>query len=103
MVMDLFAGGAVPLAVIALTQPPVQQDRQYAAEGNRCGLHGAGQVRAEYRRHPISRPSTAQAQRQLTAPLGQPSRRPAGRDSGLVVLADGVRLEDDLHRHEPEL
>ena len=84
----LQAGGghAVELAVVALAQASVLVDRDAgAAEGEVCGVDGAGQVGDEHGGEAVAAAAPAEFEGLPPAPLGQLAGKPAGRDAGFVV------------------
>src|SRR5215472_5237178 len=98
--MHLLGGRPVQLPVIALTQPPVQQNRvTSASEGDVRGFDGPGQVGAEHRGDPVVSTANAKLLSLYPASSRQTTGQPACRPALLVVFGSRVRLEDDLNRH----
>ena len=93
---------AVPLAVVALTQAPVEQDRRGSGgEGDVGGLDSPAKVGAEHGRDPVV-PSSFTELAGLPAPsVGEAAVAPPRGNAEVVVLTDRVRLEDDGDRHAP--
>src|SRR5262245_66202510 len=76
----------VALAVVALAQSPVEEDRHRAVtEGDLGGLDGAAKVRAEHGGDILVAPARSHLARLVAATLGQPAVRPTRRDAELVV------------------
>ena len=99
---DLQSGGghAVELAVVAFTQPAVLVNRDAGvAEGNLCGVDGAGEVGDQHGGEVIAAAAPAEFGGEPPALFGQLPREPAGRDPGLVVRGYRVGLVDDLDGH----
>src|SRR5204862_7598338 len=94
---------AVPLAVVAFAQAPVEQDgRRSRGERDVGRLHGTAEVGAEHGRDPVVPTSFSQLASELTSTLGKAAVAPARGHAELVVFADRVRLEDDGDRHAPD-
>src|SRR5215213_256680 len=95
---------AVAFAVVTLAQSPVEQDRRTSgSERDVRGLHGTAKVGAEHGRDPVV-PSSFTELAGLPAPtIRQAAVAPTRGDAEFVVLADGVRLEDDGDGHGPTL
>jgi hypothetical protein len=92
------AGGrhAVESAVVAFPQPAVVVNRDAGvAEGDVCGLHGAGEVGDQYGGEVVVTAAPAGFGGEPPALVGQPPGKPAGRDPDFVVRADRVGLLDD--------
>ena len=99
-----FGCTAVALAVVTFAQAPVQQYRNRAMRKRHLGcLTGASQVGAEHGGDAALPLPASQLKGQLTTPLRKPAVVPSRGHSTLVVLTDGVRLEEDCDRHATTL
>jgi hypothetical protein len=95
---------AVALAVVTLAQSPVEQDRwTFRGERDVGGLHRPAKVGAEHSRDPVVPSSFTELAGLPPTPVGEAAVAPTRGDAELVVLADGVSLEDDGDRHAPTL
>src|SRR5918997_2036470 len=91
--------GAVVVAVVALPQTPVEQDRHSPGwERNRRRLDSPAQIRAEHGSDAVAAAALTELLGQPTATLGQAAVRPPRRDAPLVVLTERMRLEHDHRR-----
>ena len=76
-------GHAVESAVVAFPQPAVGLNRGAGvAEGDVCGLDGAGEVGDQYGGEVVVTAAPAEFGGESPALVGQPPGKPAGRDPG---------------------
>ena len=96
-------GRSVQVAVVALTQAPVEQDRRGSGgEGDVGGLDSPAKVGAEHGRDPVVLSSFTELAGLPAPSVGEAAVAPPRGNAELVVLADRVRLEDDGDRHAPD-
>src|SRR5262249_62209607 len=88
------------LAVVALPEAPVEQDRRRTGrEGDPGGLRRPAEVGAEHHGDAVVTAPGAQFGRVQAPAGGQPAGRPAGGHAAPVVLAERGGLEDDRDGH----
>src|SRR6266576_3598158 len=100
--LDLEDRATVQRPVIALAQACVLADRNGAVpEGELGRLDRAAEIGGVTGVNPLAPPALAEAPRKPPPFLRELTLEPPGRDPGLVVGTDRVRLEDDLGCHSP--